>query len=254
MNIDCKDTPLVLLCPAWQNWGDATTVKPNTIILHSRQDDVIPFADSEELVANSGLPPNKLIEVGDDHRLTDPEPLEAMLDACFNACLPKWNDQQVELLQQEWDGLCYTAAMRWITATKDSGWHVVHGTVFSGELEKRIEHAWCERSDVIVDLAMHPKVRVIDRHTYYRTIQPEVSRVYPAEDALLLSNNVKALQWIVCGRLLKHSCTVRQRLMETHENGREAESVGHSPLKQVSVVNTRCVEEGSGIESQRLDC
>jgi len=48
----------------------------------SRQDDLVPFADSEELVANSGLPSDVLIEVGNDHRLTDPEPLEAMLDAC----------------------------------------------------------------------------------------------------------------------------------------------------------------------------
>ena len=60
----------------------STTIKPNTIILHSRQDDVIPFADSEELVVNSGLPPETLIEVGDDHRLADPESLKAMLKAC----------------------------------------------------------------------------------------------------------------------------------------------------------------------------
>ena len=112
---------------------------------------------------------------------------EESLDECFTACLPEWNYDQKKVLQQEWDGLCYSAAMRWITATKDSAWQVVHGTVYSGELEKRIEHAWCERGDVIVDLAMHPEVRVIDRHTYYRTIQPEISKVYSAEDALVLS-------------------------------------------------------------------
>jgi hypothetical protein len=39
------------------------------VILHSRADDVIPFADSEELVANSGLSPETLIEVGKNHRL-----------------------------------------------------------------------------------------------------------------------------------------------------------------------------------------
>jgi len=64
------------------NWGTATTVKLNTITLHSRQDDVIPFADSEELLANSDLPPESLVEVGDDHRLAAPEPLQAMLRAC----------------------------------------------------------------------------------------------------------------------------------------------------------------------------
>ncbi len=82
LNIESGDTPLVLLCPAWRNWGDVTTLKPNSVILHSRQDDVIPFADSEELVANSGLPPETLVEIGADHRLADPEPLKAMLEAC----------------------------------------------------------------------------------------------------------------------------------------------------------------------------
>ena len=82
MNIDSGDRPLVLLCPAWKNWGTAAIVKPQTIILHSRQDDVIPFSDSEELVANSGLSPESLVEVGSDHRLADPEPLKAMLEAC----------------------------------------------------------------------------------------------------------------------------------------------------------------------------
>ncbi len=83
VNMDSGDTPLVLLCPAWKNWGTATTVKPNTTIIHSRQDDVIPFADSEELLTNSGLPTETLIEVGNDHRLADPEPLKAMLEACM---------------------------------------------------------------------------------------------------------------------------------------------------------------------------
>jgi hypothetical protein len=79
MNINSGDAKLVLLCPAWKNWGVATTVKPDTVILHSRADDVIPFGDSEELAKQSGA---KLIEVGSDHRLADPEPLAAMLKAC----------------------------------------------------------------------------------------------------------------------------------------------------------------------------
>ncbi|MBX3097893.1 MAG: hypothetical protein KF812_13650 [Fimbriimonadaceae bacterium] len=64
LNIDSKDTPLVLLCPAWKNWGTVKKLKPNSAILHSRKDDVIPFTDSEELVAQSGLSPETLIEVG----------------------------------------------------------------------------------------------------------------------------------------------------------------------------------------------
>ncbi len=82
MNINSKDTPLVLLCPAWKKYGEAKTAKPNTTILHSKQDDVVPFENSEELIANSSLPSEALIEVGVDHRLADPEPLEKMLEAC----------------------------------------------------------------------------------------------------------------------------------------------------------------------------
>lgn len=82
MNIESGDAKLVLLCPAWKRWGRATTVKKNTVILHARADDVIPFAESEELVRNSGLSASNLIEVGSDHRLADSEPLAAMLRAC----------------------------------------------------------------------------------------------------------------------------------------------------------------------------
>lgn len=79
MNINSGNANLVLLCPAWKNWGSGTTVKPGTVILHSRADDVIPFADSEELTNVGGA---TLIETGSDHRLADPEPLAAMLRAC----------------------------------------------------------------------------------------------------------------------------------------------------------------------------
>jgi len=54
-------------------------VKPGTVILHSLDDDVLPFADSEELAEDSRA---TLIEVGSDHRLAEPEPLMAMLKAC----------------------------------------------------------------------------------------------------------------------------------------------------------------------------
>ena len=82
LNINSRDTPLVLLCPAWKNWGIVKTLKPNSLILHCRNDDVIPFADSEELVASSGLPPQTLIEIGYDHRLADDESLSVLLWAC----------------------------------------------------------------------------------------------------------------------------------------------------------------------------
>jgi alpha-beta hydrolase superfamily lysophospholipase len=81
MNLKSGSARLVLLCPAWRKWGQAQTVKPGTTLLHSRADDVVPFQDSVELLSKSGLPETALIEVGQDHRLADPEPLEALLRA-----------------------------------------------------------------------------------------------------------------------------------------------------------------------------
>jgi hypothetical protein len=85
MNINRGEAKLVLLCPAWRKHGTARTVKPGTAILHARADDVVPFADSEEPLRNSGLPASAVVEVGDDHRLADPEPLRKMLEACEGA-------------------------------------------------------------------------------------------------------------------------------------------------------------------------
>jgi hypothetical protein len=76
MNINSGSAKLLLLCPAWKKWGKAKSVRPDTVILHSRDDEVIPFTNSEELAVASGA---TLIEVGKDHRLADPEPLAAML-------------------------------------------------------------------------------------------------------------------------------------------------------------------------------
>ncbi|MFT5303371.1 MAG: hypothetical protein ACI814_004190 [Mariniblastus sp.] len=43
--LESSATPLVLLCPSWKYKRMANKVKPNTVILHSRQDEVIPFRD-----------------------------------------------------------------------------------------------------------------------------------------------------------------------------------------------------------------
>ena len=79
MNINSGDARLVLLCPASKKYGTAKTVKPGTVIFHSRAVDVIPFAESEEFAWKSGA---TLIEVGTDRRIADLEPLAAMLRAC----------------------------------------------------------------------------------------------------------------------------------------------------------------------------
>jgi len=82
LNINSNKTPLVLLCPAWETWGIVKTLKPSALILHSRNDDVIPFTDSDKFVAGSGLRPESLIEVGSDHRLADEASLSVMLWIC----------------------------------------------------------------------------------------------------------------------------------------------------------------------------
>jgi Alpha/beta hydrolase family len=89
MNIQSSGVPLVLLCPAWKRWGNVGVAKPNTTILHSRNDEVIPYADSEELIAASGLPQTALIATGNDHRLADPNSLKTMLDACLRTAPEK---------------------------------------------------------------------------------------------------------------------------------------------------------------------
>lgn len=81
MNIQTDGIPIVLLAPAWKRWGTARSAKPGTLILHSPQDEIIPFADSQELIANSRLAASALIVVGYDHSLSDPESLQAMLAA-----------------------------------------------------------------------------------------------------------------------------------------------------------------------------
>lgn len=76
VNIDTNGAPRVLIAPAWRMFGSATSVPGNTVILHSRVDDIVPFEDSEELAKTSGA---KLVEVGADHRMSDSAALGAML-------------------------------------------------------------------------------------------------------------------------------------------------------------------------------
>jgi hypothetical protein len=80
-------TPLVLLCAAWKNWGTVKALQGKTIILHSRYDETIPFADSEELLSISGRADCTLIETGNDHRLADDHSLRVLLNACVSAVL-----------------------------------------------------------------------------------------------------------------------------------------------------------------------
>lgn len=82
LNIKSGDTPLLLICPAWKKWGQVRKAKANSLILHSPGDEVIPFAESQELHKLSGLPKSSLIEVGNDHRLADAQALNEIAKAC----------------------------------------------------------------------------------------------------------------------------------------------------------------------------
>lgn len=191
INMNSGEAKLVLLCPAWRKYGTAKTVKPGTVILHSRADDVVPFADSEELAKNSGA---TMIEVGNDHRLADAESLEVMLEACLLDDEDD-EDEDVEpvqetvenILERDWTGLCYTAVLKWTSEIENREWLVVHGTILNEMAGKRIEHAWCELEDLVLDLAMPVEVRIVDRALYYRVMQPVVSKTYSSDDAMLLA-------------------------------------------------------------------
>jgi len=78
MNINTGEARLVRLSPTGKNWGNSFTIKPGTMTLHSRADDSMSPADSEELAKDSGA---KLFEPGSDHRLADPPALAVMLSA-----------------------------------------------------------------------------------------------------------------------------------------------------------------------------
>ena len=190
MNINSGDAKLVLLCPAWKKFGSAKTVKAGTVILHSEADDVVPFQHSAELVLNSELPSRTLIEIGNDYRLADPKSLAVMLAACLtddDDDEDETDEFEEDILERDWTGLCYTAVLRWAGDLEHKDWVVVHGTVLSAKVGKRIDHAWCERDEWVVDLAMPVGARIIERELYYRAIKPEPAKRYSSEDALVLA-------------------------------------------------------------------
>ena len=81
LQLDISETPLVLIAPAWSKWGRAAKLSANTIILHSEHDDVVPIAGSRELLRRNALSDERLIVVGDSHRMTDDAAFQALLDA-----------------------------------------------------------------------------------------------------------------------------------------------------------------------------
>ena len=73
MAVDPHGARLVLVAPAWKNYGVPPTVPSDTIVIHSPADDIIPLEDSRELKGASAVVP-----VGADHRMFDQEALSAI--------------------------------------------------------------------------------------------------------------------------------------------------------------------------------
>jgi hypothetical protein len=65
MNIE-SDCPMILMCPAYKFFGNKRHAK-DSFLIHSQNDDIIPYAHSVELASLSKLP---LYTGGKDHRLS----------------------------------------------------------------------------------------------------------------------------------------------------------------------------------------
>lgn len=78
MNIDTLDVPLVLLAPAWPYFGSENKCKSNSVIIHSKNDEIISIEDSIDLAKRCNC---KLIMAGENHRLNCIEAKEAIKTA-----------------------------------------------------------------------------------------------------------------------------------------------------------------------------
>lgn len=78
MELNSAQVPKVLIAPAWKRFNIGFDSCNNSdFVLHSRKDDVVQFEDSIQLRDESGA---SLIEVGDNHRMSDPDVIESLLD------------------------------------------------------------------------------------------------------------------------------------------------------------------------------
>ena len=79
--LQTRGVPLLLLCPAWKKFGLDARLSGRVRILHAAADDLVPLADSVELLERSGLPAEALTIVGVEHRLHDEAATKAMFAA-----------------------------------------------------------------------------------------------------------------------------------------------------------------------------
>ena len=78
LSVNTFGARLVLVAPAWKRFGGDIQLACGGIILHCREDKIIPYEDSVELCSETGA---TLITCGIDHRMKDPDALDGILDA-----------------------------------------------------------------------------------------------------------------------------------------------------------------------------
>ena len=78
LSINTRSTRLILIAPAWKRFGGSPMHVSGGVVIHCREDKVIPYEDSEELSQLTGA---ALITCGENHRMSDSDALEAILDA-----------------------------------------------------------------------------------------------------------------------------------------------------------------------------
>ena len=78
LNINTLGIRLILIAPAWKRFGGSPMHVSGGVVIHCREDKVIPYEDSEELSKLTGA---ALITCGENHRMSDSDALEAILDA-----------------------------------------------------------------------------------------------------------------------------------------------------------------------------
>ncbi len=79
MAVNAAGARKVLVAPAWKKYGLEGKVDSGTIILHSESDDVVSFADTQEVFRNSvGA---NVIACDDDHRMSSPSTLARLSES-----------------------------------------------------------------------------------------------------------------------------------------------------------------------------
>ena len=79
--LEPRGAKLVLIAPAWKRFDKTqhvVSVNSDCVVLHSENDDIVNIEDSVQLTEATSA---TLIRVGTDHRMSDPDALEGMLDA-----------------------------------------------------------------------------------------------------------------------------------------------------------------------------